>query len=114
MIFGKLSGKRVVAMAGRFHFYEGYDIRDVVFPIRVLKLLGVETLLLSNAAGSVNPSYKVGDLMIINRDVHNFFGSPFRRFWIKIKMVPITNGRCIMSRCWFSISRYRSGHKRGK
>ncbi len=59
LIFGKLSGKTVVAMAGRFHFYEGYDAQDVVFPIRVMKLLGIETLLLSNAAGGVNPSYKV-------------------------------------------------------
>src|SRR5262245_29739755 len=65
MIFGKLAGKRVVAMAGRFHYYEGYSPEEVVYPIRVLKLLGIETLLLSNAAGAVNTSYKVGDLMII-------------------------------------------------
>ena len=72
MIFGRLGGKRIVAMAGRFHFYEGYDIRDVIFPIRVMKLLGVETLLLSNAAGSVNPEYKVGDLMIISDHIGLF------------------------------------------
>jgi purine-nucleoside phosphorylase len=76
MIFGKLGGKRVVAMAGRFHFYEGYNIRDVIFPIRVMKLLGVETLLLSNAAGSVNPEYKVGDLMIINDHIGLFTPNP--------------------------------------
>jgi purine-nucleoside phosphorylase len=76
MIFGKLGGKRVVAMAGRFHFYEGYDVQDVVFPIRVMKLLGIETLLLSNAAGSVNPSYKVGDLMIINDHISLFTPNP--------------------------------------
>ncbi|TMI75408.1 MAG: purine-nucleoside phosphorylase [Bacteroidetes bacterium] len=76
MIFGKLGGKRVVAMAGRFHFYEGYDIRDVIFPIRVMKLLGIETLLLSNAAGSVNPEYKVGDLMIINDHIGLFTPNP--------------------------------------
>ncbi len=76
MIFGKLGGKRVVAMAGRFHFYEGYDVQEVVFPIRVMKLLGVETLLLSNAAGSVNPSYKVGDLMIINDHISLFTPNP--------------------------------------
>jgi purine-nucleoside phosphorylase len=76
MIFGKLGGKRVVAMAGRFHFYEGYDLRDVIFPIRVMKLLGVETLLLSNAAGSVNPEYRVGDLMIINDHIGLFTPNP--------------------------------------
>lgn len=66
LIFGKLSGKTVVAMAGRFHYYEGYSAQDVIFPVRVMKLLGVETLLLSNAAGTVNPDHKVGDIMIIN------------------------------------------------
>ena len=76
MIFGRLGGKMVVAMAGRFHFYEGYDIRDVVFPIRVMKLLGIETLFLSNAAGSVNPSYKVGDLMIITDHISLFTPNP--------------------------------------
>lgn len=65
LIFGKLSGKFVVAMSGRFHYYEGYSAQQVVFPIRVLKFLGVETLLISNAAGGINPSFKVGDLMII-------------------------------------------------
>ncbi len=76
LIFGKLSGKTVVAMAGRFHFYEGYNAQDVVFPVRVMKLLGVETLLLSNAAGGVNPSYKVGDLMIIKDHVSLFTPNP--------------------------------------
>ena len=65
LIFGKLSGKRIVAMSGRFHFYEGYSSDEVVFPIRIMKLLGIEVLMLSNAAGGVNPSLKVGDLMII-------------------------------------------------
>lgn len=76
LIFGKLSGKTVVAMAGRFHFYEGYAAQDVVFPIRVMKLLGVETLLLSNAAGGVNPSYKVGDIMIIKDHISQFTPNP--------------------------------------
>src|SRR6185312_14518717 len=62
LIFGNLSGKKVVAMAGRFHYYEGYSTQEVVFPIRVLKFLGIETLLISNAAGGLNTSYKVGDL----------------------------------------------------
>lgn len=76
LVFGKLSGRTVVAMAGRFHFYEGYDAQDVVFPIRVMKLLGVETLLLSNAAGAVNPSYKVGDIMIISDHISQFTPNP--------------------------------------
>lgn len=75
LIFGKLSGKTVVAMAGRFHFYEGYSAQEIIFPIRIMKLLGVETLLLSNAAGGVNPSLRVGDIMIITDhisiDIHN-------------------------------------------
>ena len=65
LVFGNLSGKKVVAMAGRFHYYEGYSTQEVVFPIRVLKFLGIKTLVLSNAAGGINTSYKVGDLMII-------------------------------------------------
>jgi purine-nucleoside phosphorylase len=76
LIFGKLSGKTVVAMAGRFHFYEGYGAQEVVFPIRVMKLLGIETLLLSNAAGGVNPSYKVGDIMIIKDHISLFTPNP--------------------------------------
>jgi len=75
LIFGRMSGKTVVAMAGRFHFYEGYSSQEVIYPIRVMKLLGVETLLLSNAAGGCNPSFNVGDIMIITDhisiDVHN-------------------------------------------
>jgi purine-nucleoside phosphorylase len=65
LLFGSMDGKPIIAMAGRFHFYEGYSAEDVVFPIRVLKLLGIKYLLISNAAGGVNPSFKVGELMII-------------------------------------------------
>lgn len=66
LIIGTIADKPIIAMAGRFHFYEGYRAEEVVFPIRVLKLLGVTTLLISNAAGGVKPGFKVGDLMIIN------------------------------------------------
>ncbi len=65
LIFGTIAGKNIIAMAGRFHFYEGYAAEDVVFPIRIMKFLGVETIFLSNAAGGVNTSFKVGDLMVI-------------------------------------------------
>jgi purine-nucleoside phosphorylase len=76
LVFGKLNGKAVVAMAGRFHFYEGYSAQNVVYPIRVMKLLGVETLLLSNAAGAVTTSFKVGDIMIIKDHVSFFTPNP--------------------------------------
>lgn len=65
LIFGRMDGKLIVAMAGRFHFYEGYSPEEIVFPIRVMRFLGIRLLMLSNAAGGVHPSYKVGDLMII-------------------------------------------------
>jgi purine-nucleoside phosphorylase len=76
LLFGNLSGKKVVCMAGRFHFYEGYEAEQVVFPIRIMKLLGVRALLLSNAAGGVNPNFKVGDLMIITDHVSFFTRNP--------------------------------------
>jgi purine-nucleoside phosphorylase len=66
LLFGTIGGKNIIAMAGRFHFYEGYTPEEVVFPIRVMKFLGIETIFLSNAAGGVDPKLKVGDLMIIN------------------------------------------------
>jgi purine-nucleoside phosphorylase len=76
LIFGELGGKKVVAMAGRFHYYEGYTSEQIVFPIRVLKYLGIGTLLLSNAAGAVNPSFKVGDLMIITDHISQLTPNP--------------------------------------
>lgn len=76
LIFGNLNGKKIVLMSGRFHFYEGYSSEQVVFPIRVMKIFGIKALLLSNAAGSVNPDYKVGDLMIIKDHVSFFIQNP--------------------------------------
>jgi len=76
LIFGRLSGQPVVILSGRFHFYEGYTPQQVVFPIRVLKFLGVETLLVSNAAGGMNAAFKVGDLMIIRDHISLFVVNP--------------------------------------
>lgn len=76
LIFGELGGKKVVVMAGRFHFYEGYSPLQVSYPVRVMKLLGVDTLLLSNAAGGVNKGFKVGDLMIITDHISFFTVNP--------------------------------------
>lgn len=76
LIFGEMGGKTVVAMAGRFHYYEGYKPAEVVFPIRVLRFLGVQTLLISNAAGGMNPTFKVGDLMVIRDHISLFTINP--------------------------------------
>jgi purine-nucleoside phosphorylase len=76
LMFGEMGGKKVVAMAGRFHFYEGYTSLQTTYPIRVMKALGVETVLLTNAAGGVNKNFEVGDLMIIKDHVSFFMPNP--------------------------------------
>jgi purine-nucleoside phosphorylase len=78
LIFGILGGKNVMAMQGRFHFYEGYDMKQVTFPVRVMKLLGVKRLFVSNASGGVNPDFKVGEIMIINDHINLFPEHPLR------------------------------------
>ena len=70
LIFGELGGKKIVAMQGRFHYYEGYPMEIVIFPVRVLKYLGIKTLLVSNASGGVHPDFEIGDLMIINDHIN--------------------------------------------
>jgi purine-nucleoside phosphorylase len=70
LIFGKLSGKNIVAMQGRFHFYEGYTMQELVFPVRVMKMLGIKLLILSNASGGVNPDFEIGDMMIITDHIN--------------------------------------------
>src|SRR6478735_3144003 len=72
LIFGELGGKKVVAMQGRFHFYEGYTMQQITFPVRVMKALGIKALCVSNACGGMNPSFEVGELMIINDHINLF------------------------------------------
>lgn len=76
LIFGELGGKQVVAMQGRFHFYEGYSLQEVTFPVRVMKLLGIKRLVVSNASGGVNPDYEIGEIMILNDHINLFPGNP--------------------------------------
>jgi len=76
LIFGELGGKKVMAMQGRFHFYEGYSMQELTFPVRVMKALGVKTLIVSNAAGGMNPEFKVGEIMIIHDHINLFPDNP--------------------------------------
>lgn len=78
LIFGQLGNKRIMAMKGRFHFYEGYNMQLVTFPVRVMKELGITTLFVSNAAGGMNPEFKIGDLMIITDHINLFPEHPLR------------------------------------
>lgn len=78
LLFGHISGVPVVAMAGRFHFYEGYSMKEVTLPIRVIKMLGAENLILSNAAGSVNPNHELGDIVFITDHINLMPDNPLR------------------------------------
>ena len=78
LIFGDLNGKRVIAMQGRFHYYEGYDMKTVTFPVRVFRALGVDTLYVSNAAGGMNKDFRVGDIMTITDQINLFPENPLR------------------------------------
>lgn len=78
LVFGKIGTKNVVAMQGRFHFYEGYDMQEVTFPVRVMKFLGVEKLIVSNASGGVNPNYKVGSIVILKDQINMMPEHPLR------------------------------------
>jgi len=70
LIFGKLNGKKIVAMQGRFHYYEGYSLQEVTFPVRLMKYLGISHLFVSNASGGVNPDFEIGDLMILDDHIN--------------------------------------------
>ncbi len=78
LVFGSIGTKRVVAMQGRFHFYEGYDMKQVTFPVRVMKFLGVTKLVVSNASGGVNPNYEVGSIVLIKDHINMMPEHPLR------------------------------------
>jgi purine-nucleoside phosphorylase len=78
LIFGTLGGKNVMAMQGRFHYYEGYSMKEVTFPVRIMKMLGVKKLFVSNASGGVNTDFKVGEIMIIKDHINTFPENPLR------------------------------------
>jgi len=87
LIFGKLSGKNIIAMQGRFHYYEGYSMDEVTFPVHVLKELGVKYLIVSNACGAVNPNFRKTDLMIMTSHINLLFDNP-----LKNKVVNFNSG----------------------
>ena len=78
LIFGCLGGKDIMAMQGRFHFYEGYSMKEVTFPVRVMYELGIQTLFVSNAAGGMNPEFHIGDIMVITDHINLFPEHPLR------------------------------------
>lgn len=78
LVIGTLEGKTVAVMKGRLHYYEGYDIQEVVFPIRVFKAMGIDLIILTNACGGLNPSYQAGDLMVINDHINFMAINPLR------------------------------------
>ena len=78
LIFGKLGDKEIMAMQGRFHYYEGYSMKEVTFPVRVMRELGIKTLFVSNASGATNPDFEIGDLMIITDHINHFPEHPLR------------------------------------
>lgn len=99
LIFGKLSGKNIVAMQGRFHFYEGYSMDEVTFPVNVLYSLGVKNLIVSNACGALNPKFRRTDLMIITSHINLLFDTP-----LKNKKLEYNNGSNIYSKKLISLA----------
>ncbi len=78
LIYGKLGNKDVLAMQGRFHYYEGYDMKEVTFPVRVMKFVGISHLFVSNASGGLNPDWKVGEIVVLNDHINFFPEHPLR------------------------------------
>ena len=70
LIYGEIGGKKIIAMQGRFHYYEGYEMHQVTYPVRVMKMLGIKKLIVSNASGGINPDYEIGDLMILDDHIN--------------------------------------------
>ncbi|TXI82311.1 MAG: purine-nucleoside phosphorylase [Flavobacteriales bacterium] len=123
LLFGYLGGKPVVAMQGRFHFYEGWTMQEVVLPVRVFKYLGIQRLFVSNACGGTNPSFDTGDLMIINDHI-NLFPNPLigknidelgprfpdmsepydRGFIAKAKAIAAANGIAVREGCYVGLT----------
>ncbi len=85
LIFGKLGNKDIMAMQGRFHFYEGYSMKEVTFPVRVMRELGIKTLFVSNASGGTNADFEIGDLMIITDHINFFPEHPLHGKNIRIR-----------------------------
>ena len=78
LIFGTLAGKKIIALQGRFHYYEGYSMQEATFPVRVFKAIGIKTLIVSNAAGGINPKFEIGDIMLIDDHINLFPEHPLR------------------------------------
>ena len=78
LIFGRLGDKDIMSMKGRFHYYEGYSMKEVTFPIRIMYELGIKVLFVSNASGGMNPDFKIGDIMVITDHINNFPEHPLR------------------------------------
>ena len=78
LIYGEIKGKKVIAMQGRFHYYEGYNLREITFPVRVMKFLGIKNILISNASGAMNLNFKKGSLMLLDDHINMIPDSPLR------------------------------------
>jgi purine-nucleoside phosphorylase len=123
LIFGTLGGKRVMAMQGRFHYYEGYTMQQVTFPVRIMKFMGIKTLFVSNACGGINPAFEIGDLMVINDHInllpnpligkhYDEFGPRFpdmsRTYDLKLihkaEKIAMTNGIKIQKGCYVGVT----------